>query len=80
MRKIERLKKEALSACQWRGHIMPRFKCAAHQPTVAFSNCRVCDMQVVVDTKPAPNGIDIGGEAVALNCAIPNKEPQNATV
>jgi hypothetical protein len=25
-------------------------------------------MQVVVNVKPAPNGIDIGGEAVALTC------------
>jgi hypothetical protein len=25
-------------------------------------------MQVVVNTSPAPNDIDIGGEAVALTC------------
>ena len=26
-------------------------------------------MTVHLDTRPQPNGIDIGGEAVALNCA-----------
>lgn len=28
-----------------------------------------CGMNVCVNTKPMPNEIDIGGEAVSLNCA-----------
>jgi hypothetical protein len=32
------------------------------------SFCKTCGMGVYVDGHPAPNGIDIHGEAVALNC------------
>lgn len=32
------------------------------------SVCKGCGSYVQVDTDPAPNGIDIGGTAVALNC------------
>lgn len=32
------------------------------------SKCRRCGMGVQILTHPAPNEIDIGGEAVALNC------------
>lgn len=30
--------------------------------------CAKCGKEVCVNTKPQPNEIDIGGEAVALNC------------
>lgn len=33
-----------------------------------LSHCRTCDMQVCVRPNPAPNQINIGGEAVALDC------------
>jgi len=33
-----------------------------------LSSCRNCDMQMCVKLNPAPNQIDIGGEAVAINC------------
>lgn len=32
--------------------------------------CRDCGAGVHLDTHPPANGIDIGGEAVALNCHI----------
>ncbi|MDP1614797.1 MAG: hypothetical protein Q8L68_03280 [Methylococcales bacterium] len=73
MRKLDRLKREALDACKFRGHRMGRF--VSYNPafgirstTTAFAFCTVCHRAVGIDAKPLPNGIEIGGEAVALNC------------
>lgn len=60
-------------ATQWRGHTM---KWNAELSTynqktgkmVDVHVCSVCGMQAVINTKPAPNEIDLGGKAVALNC------------
>jgi hypothetical protein len=69
MTKMQQLKKEALKSCKWRGHTMNRFKMHDFfNQTIAYSNCKNCDCQVVVNIAPMPNQIDIGGEAVALNC------------
>ena len=70
MTKLERLRKEALAACEYRGHKMKRFQKIYNGivNTAAFSNCKICDKQVVVIKKPQPNEIDVGGEAVALGC------------
>ena len=69
MRKLERLRLEALEACKWRGHDMHNF---VHYPNhgrrTKFSRCRKCGKHVVVNAHPFPNEIDIGGEAVALEC------------
>jgi len=65
MRKIERLKREALESCRFRGHIMKRF---LDFKDFSVSSCKICDMQVVVVPHPLPNGIEISGEAVALHC------------
>lgn len=35
---------------------------------IQMAECRWCHAHVMLDTKPPANGIDIGGEAVALNC------------
>lgn len=67
--KIEtRLKKEALEACQFRGHDMKRFKQHSFFLNRHYSHCKRCDMQVEVNRQPMPNQIDIGGEAIALFC------------
>ena len=66
MRTIDRLKKEALESCELRGHIMGRFAHVA--PERAYSICRRCGLEVTVDSRPMPNEIDIGGQAVALSC------------
>ena len=66
MTKLNRLKLEALEACKWRGHTMQRFQNLTKDH--AFTRCDKCHTTVDVLTKPAPNEIDIGGEAVALNC------------
>lgn len=66
MKKLDRLIKEAKESCLWRDHDMKPFEHCT--PKIAISNCKKCNMGVVVRTNPLPNQIDIGGEAVALNC------------
>jgi len=74
---IETLKRKALQSCKFRGHTMgPWHKHDFYRDTVAYAHCKVCDMQVVVNVKPAPNDISIGGEAVALACE-PKEQPDD---
>lgn len=70
MRTIDRLKREAKQSCAYRGHDMSRFRKMDFWSKCAESICRTCKATVHVDAKPAPNSIDIAGEAVALNCPI----------
>jgi len=65
MRKIERLKREALEACRFRGHTMHPF---INFGVTAYSQCKICGRSVAVHPYPRPNDIEIGGEAVALHC------------
>lgn len=65
--KLIRLKREARSSASFRGHKLSRFQTSNHGQT-AHAHCVWCQRSVFVDTNPAPNGIDIHGEAVALNC------------
>ncbi|KKM18488.1 hypothetical protein LCGC14_1665130 [marine sediment metagenome] len=66
---LRRLKREARESCTWRGHSMKPFETVIPNKRV-FSECRNCTGYVQVDTFPPPNGIDIGGDALALNCPI----------
>lgn len=69
MKKIDKLRKEALESCKFRGHTMERF---THLDTifpVAVSTCKKCNKYVQINTHPAPNDIDIDGTAVALSCS-----------
>jgi hypothetical protein len=61
-----RLARSARRAAKRRGHTLARFRRMAD--TASAARCSVCGAEVFVDARPAPNGIDIGGEAVALNC------------
>lgn len=69
MTKLERLKREGREAAERRGHIMTRY---ATDRTFgidsAVAHCKRCGKGVFIDTHPAPNSIDIGGEAGALGC------------
>ena len=67
MREIERLKREALESCRFRGHKMGRFL-TLDMEGIAYSQCKVCRREVAIDIYPLPNGIVISGEAVALHC------------
>jgi hypothetical protein len=66
MTKERRLKKEAMEACGFRGHEMERF--TKLEKGKFISRCIYCEKEVIITLKPLPNEIDIGGEAVALNC------------
>ncbi len=68
--KISRLKSDASAAANSRGHDMTRFIHHEFKNNTAISHCRNCHMSVTVNTHPAPNEIDIGGEAVALTCQV----------
>ena len=68
-RSLISLKREATMAVQWRGHILKRWQTGV-SIYQGYAECRVCGMSVHVDTNPQPNGIDIGGEAVALTCRL----------
>jgi hypothetical protein len=67
MRKIESLKRSVRESAEWRGHTLGRWK---HFRSDAASNECVCGAYVHVDCRPPANGIDIGGDAVALNHPI----------
>lgn len=65
-----RLEVEALDACEARGHLMHAFRPNEWRRSSCSSACCArCGRSVQVNAKPAPNEIDIGGEAVALNCS-----------
>lgn len=68
MRTIDRLKHEALEGCTWRNHKMGRFEKNRYWPSVATATCKVCGMSVAVNAHPQANQIDIGGDAIAVNC------------
>jgi hypothetical protein len=72
MTRIRRLIAEAKDSCKFRGHDMGRFVHAEYGQgyCAAASTCRKCGMEVQCQTVPPPNGIDIGGEAAALNCTV----------
>lgn len=68
--KTRNLRKQARQAAKLRGHRLGRFTHLmgtgwnAHSVAV----CEDCGKDVAVYPNPAPNGIDIAGEAVASGC------------
>lgn len=70
MEKIERLKKEARDAADFRGHELGRFTRIASPRlgrNMFRANCH-CGALVIVTDKILPNEVEIGGEAVAVVC------------
>ena len=72
MTTIATLKRDAGRGARWRGHRLGRWSTpvGAAADDRAYAECRNagCRASVSVDTTPPPNGIDIGGSAVAVNC------------
>jgi len=70
-RTYEELKKDARLACKVRGHFIRRINTTswteAHGHRGA-AKCEKCPAYVQVIQHPAPNEIDIGGPAVAMDC------------
>lgn len=64
MYRAQTLKDEATDSAVWRGHRLGPWD--NNGPTRAYAECD-CGASVTVDTNPPPNGIDIGGDAVAIN-------------
>ena len=67
----EDLEASARQSAAWRGHDLTGFTYKLTPGrSQAWAKCGrlFCGMGVWIDTNPPPNGIDICGEAVALNC------------
>lgn len=66
---LAQLQREAITACVHRKHDMGKFQPYNSNTQIQMrSVCRKCNRDVVICQNPLPNGIDISGEAVALNC------------
>lgn len=69
-RSLNYLRKLAQATTSFRGHRMkwgsPFGK--AGGPFSQFGRCKKCGKETLLTESPAPNEIDISGEAVALNC------------
>ena len=68
MRKLDRLINEAKQAMRDRGHRPDR---AWRDGGTAVVHCVRCPLSADVDVAPAPNGIELGGAAVATRCDPP---------
>jgi len=73
MRKIDKLKKEAIECAKFRGHSMTRFTRMHHKTKTSVSRCKKCSMTVYVQDYCLPNEIDISGQAIALTCSGESK-------
>ena len=64
-----RLRKGARKSAKARGHQLGRFSplSGSGWNISSYSLCVVCGREASVSPTPPPNGIDISGEAVALN-------------
>lgn len=62
---VEQLMAKAEGSTTFRGHELRPW---IVDGTRAHTSCIECGMYVNVDTSPPPNGIDIGGSAVAMTC------------
>lgn len=60
--------KHAATAANLRGHRLHWSVRHSESRTVALGVCMRCAAQVTCNTRPQPNDIAIGGDAVALHC------------
>lgn len=72
LRRAAALRRDARRAAAGRGHTLGRFSPllpATWGGGYADATCTVCGAWVRIETAPAPNSIDVGGDAVAVGCA-----------
>ncbi len=73
MRKLDMLKEQAEDGAEFRGHVLGPWKSnlisRTRKRTVELSICIYCGEWAEVDTCPLPNGIAVGGTAVAVECS-----------
>ena len=69
MKSLGQLRKSAQDSAEFRGHSI-RWYAPWHGEgaSTQHGECRYCGLEVDIASTPRPNGIDICGEAVALNC------------
>ena len=69
MANLGTLRREAGAAARARGHSLAwAAPWHGEYSSIQRGTCTVCGAEVDVTTRPMPNEIDIGGEAVATNC------------
>jgi hypothetical protein len=66
-RELEQLARASAHA---RGHCLSIFRTTStdERRVCAMATCGYCHAEACIDTNPPPNGIDVGGRAVAINC------------
>jgi len=73
-RSLAALRRSAARATNARGHRMQWTMYYGGAETVAHAfgtgQCRDCGAQAVLDTRPAANGADVCGDAVAVACRV----------
>jgi hypothetical protein len=69
MKHLGHLREQAETACKSRGHSI-EWSAPYHGESQSIQHgcCNHCDREVQIIMNPRPNQIDVGGEAVALNC------------
>ena len=76
---LQTLRASATEAAMWRGHnikwddVHDRARSTNSETSprlTQLGKCRNCSAWVSIDTHPMPNGIDICGSAVAINCPV----------
>lgn len=70
MTKKRRLRNQATQCASRRGHALARWRHAVEfwGDKYSVSYCTICGAHVQTNQRPAPNEIDIAGEAVATQC------------
>jgi len=70
LEELRRLRREATESCKFRGHSISwgysHFDGSSRAQQCG--ECIHCGKTVVIDTNPAPNGIMVGGSALAIGC------------
>lgn len=69
--KMEKLQREAEDAARFRGHnlnIWDWHPFGLYNKTQCKASCQRCSAVAYIDTTPLANSIEIGGDAVAINC------------
>lgn len=72
LRRAAALRRDARRAATRRGHTLGRFSPLLPSTGLggyADATCTACGAAVRIETAPAPNSIDVGGDAVAVGCA-----------
>ena len=72
MKHLGQLRNEANKACKVRGHDTMEWSAPYHGETRSrqCASCSMCGKEVQITMNPLPNEIEVGGEAVALNCEV----------